>query len=85
MLNVMAATDPLCDDKTSPPGPFDGDQGTIHVHNADCMSVFTGIGLNIQIIPIGVDKLFFKKVRLLLEEILWDKKYDMDLYRCKDV
>ncbi|GJR97836.1 hypothetical protein Tco_0270010, partial [Tanacetum coccineum] len=24
-------------------------------------------------------------VRLLLEEILWDKKYDMDLYRCKDV
>ncbi|GJX79390.1 hypothetical protein Tco_0327539 [Tanacetum coccineum] len=25
------------------------------------------------------------RVRLLLEEILWDKKYDMDLYRCKDV
>ncbi|GJR57458.1 hypothetical protein Tco_1499620 [Tanacetum coccineum] len=24
-------------------------------------------------------------VQLLLEEILWDKKYDMDLYRCKDV
>ncbi|GJU56098.1 gag-pol polyprotein [Tanacetum coccineum] len=28
---------------------------------------------------------FRKQVRLLLEEILWDKKYDMDLYRCKDV
>ncbi|GJU43270.1 reverse transcriptase domain-containing protein [Tanacetum coccineum] len=27
----------------------------------------------------------FLQVRLLLEEILWDKKYDMDLYRCKDV
>lgn len=25
------------------------------------------------------------KVRLWLEEILWDKKYDMDVYRCKGV
>ncbi|GJT55260.1 ribonuclease TUDOR 1-like protein [Tanacetum coccineum] len=30
--------------------------------------------------PLDLDK-----VRLLLEEILWDKKYDMDLYCCKDV
>ena len=25
------------------------------------------------------------KVRLWLEEILWDKKYNMDVYRCKGV
>ncbi|GKB82414.1 hypothetical protein Tco_0949309 [Tanacetum coccineum] len=48
--NAFSKPDPHAHDKTSPPGPFDGD-----------------------------------KVRLLLEEILWDKKYDMDLYRCKDV
>ncbi|KAE8683029.1 Beta glucosidase 40 [Hibiscus syriacus] len=30
----------------------------------------------------GVD---LHKVRLWIEEILWDKKYDMDVYRCKGV
>ncbi|KAK8522849.1 hypothetical protein V6N13_115796 [Hibiscus sabdariffa] len=30
----------------------------------------------------GVD---LQKVRLWIEEILWDKKYDMDVYRCKGV
>ncbi|XP_021997294.1 COBW domain-containing protein 1 isoform X2 [Helianthus annuus] len=30
--------------------------------------------------PLDLDK-----VRLWLEEILWDKKYDMDVYRCKGV
>ncbi|GJR03166.1 COBW domain-containing protein 1 isoform X2 [Tanacetum coccineum] len=30
-------------------------------------------------------ELDLEKVRLWLEEILWDKKYDMDVYRCKGV
>ena len=29
--------------------------------------------------------LSFLKVRMWLEEILWDKKYGMDVYRCKGV
>ena len=31
------------------------------------------------------DDLNFEKVRVWLEEILWDKKYGMDVYRCKGV